>query len=49
MLRDLTKYISKTEGFPHARGGFGEIWKCIFRTDEGPIYVCLQCYFYPLV
>jgi hypothetical protein len=49
MLRDLTEYISKTREFPDARGAFGDIWKCIFQTDQGPIYVCLQCSFYLLV
>jgi hypothetical protein len=44
MLRDLTEYISKTGKFPDARGGFGEVWKCICQTDEGPIDVCLQCF-----
>jgi hypothetical protein len=49
MLRDLTEYITKTGEFADARGGFGEIWKCILQVDQGPINVCLQCSFYPLV
>jgi len=29
-LRDLSKYISKAEDHPVARGGFADIWKCTY-------------------
>lgn len=28
-------FITKTGNYPVARGGFGEIWKCIYKTDQG--------------
>jgi serine/threonine protein kinase len=49
MPRDLTKYITKTSEFYHIRGALSEVWKCILKTDQGSIDVCLQCFFYPLV
>jgi serine/threonine protein kinase len=39
VLQDLTEYITKTGDYPVARGGFGEIWKCTYQTDRGPIPV----------
>ncbi|KAJ8589883.1 kinase-like protein [Rhizopogon salebrosus TDB-379] len=42
MLRDLTEYITKTGEFADARGGFGEIWKCIFQVDQGSINVWIN-------
>ena len=42
MLQDLTKYITKTENYPFARGGFADVWKCIYQTDEGKINVGLH-------
>ena len=41
-LQDLTGLITKVGDFAVARGGFGEIWKCIYQTDLGPIDVRLQ-------
>jgi len=42
LFQDLTKYITKIEEYPVTRGGFGEIWECIYSTDQGPIKVRLQ-------
>ena len=42
MLPDLTKFISKTKDHPIAGGGFGDIWKCIYKTDGGRIDVSLR-------
>ncbi|KAG1738012.1 hypothetical protein EDB19DRAFT_1909457 [Suillus lakei] len=42
MLQDLTESITKTGDYPVARGGFGEIWKCTYRTDQGPITVAVK-------
>ncbi|KAJ8591392.1 kinase-like protein [Rhizopogon salebrosus TDB-379] len=42
MLQDLTKNITKDEEYPAARGGFGEIWKCTCRTDQGLIKVAVK-------
>jgi len=39
LLQDLTNYITKIHDHPVARGGFGEIWKCIHTTDQGPVTV----------
>ena len=39
LLRDLAKYITKIHDYPTARGGFGEIWKCMHITDQGPVTV----------
>jgi len=36
ILQDLTASITKTGEFPVARGGFGEVWKCIYQTHGGP-------------
>jgi len=46
-LQDLMPFITKVGNYPVARGGFGEIWKCIYETDRGPINVCLWCIFRP--
>jgi hypothetical protein len=35
------KYITRVGSYAIARGGFGEIWKCIYQTDRGPINVRL--------
>jgi hypothetical protein len=37
--QDLTGHITKIGNYPVAHGGFGEIWKCIYNTDCGPIMV----------
>jgi serine/threonine protein kinase len=42
MLQDLTGSITKTGDYPVARGGFGEIWKCTYETDRGPIAVAVK-------
>jgi serine/threonine protein kinase len=42
VLQDLTEYITKTGDYPVARGGFGEIWKCTYQTDRGPIPVAVK-------
>jgi len=44
ILRDLTTSITKGGSHPVARGGFGEIWKCTYQTDQGPINV--RCHFF---
>jgi hypothetical protein len=36
MLQDLTTSITKVGDYPVTRGGFGEVWKCIYQTDQGP-------------
>ncbi|OAX34441.1 kinase-like protein [Rhizopogon vinicolor AM-OR11-026] len=41
-LRDLTPLITKVGNFPIARGGFGEVWKCIHQTDHGPTNVAVK-------
>jgi hypothetical protein len=46
-LQDLMMSITKIGDHPVARGGFGEIWKCIYQTDRGPINVRLWCLLYP--
>jgi hypothetical protein len=46
LLQDLTGYITKVGDHPVARGGFGEIWRCIYSTDQGQILVRFQCCFY---
>ena len=28
-------YITKSENFPIDRGGFGDIWKCVFQIKPG--------------
>ncbi|KAG1734992.1 kinase-like domain-containing protein [Suillus lakei] len=33
MLQDLSRYITKDDDYPAARGGFGEIWKCTYFND----------------
>jgi len=42
MVQDLTAYISKDHDSAVARGGFGEIWKCIYHADWGQVNVRLQ-------
>jgi len=42
MLQDLTEYIIKDEAYPVARGGFGEMWKCTYKTRQRPIKVRLH-------
>ncbi|KAG0701780.1 kinase-like domain-containing protein [Suillus ampliporus] len=42
MLQDLSKYITKDEDYPVARGGFGEIWKCTYHLDRRPIKVAVK-------
>jgi len=39
ILQNLTTSINKVGGHAVARGGFGEVWKCILQTDRGPIDV----------
>jgi hypothetical protein len=46
LLHDLTKYITKIHDHPVARGGFGDMWKCIHITDHGPVTVSFQYCFY---
>lgn len=41
-LKDLTPNIEKLEEYPVARGGFGEIWRCIYRTNKGPVDVAVK-------
>ncbi|OAX30611.1 kinase-like protein, partial [Rhizopogon vinicolor AM-OR11-026] len=41
-LRNLTASITKVGNFPVARGGFGEVWKCIHHTDHGPTDVAVK-------
>lgn len=41
-LQDLSKYITKDEDYPVARGGFGEIWKCTYDIDRKPIKVAVK-------
>ncbi|KAG2030107.1 kinase-like domain-containing protein [Suillus americanus] len=41
-LKDLTPDIKKSGEYPIARGGFGEIWKCIYRTNKGPVDVAVK-------
>ncbi|KAG1885363.1 kinase-like domain-containing protein [Suillus fuscotomentosus] len=43
-LDDLTPHITKTAEYPVARGGFGEVWKCIFRTNKGPVKVAVKAF-----
>jgi hypothetical protein len=45
MLKDLTNHITKDEEYPAARGGFGEIWKCTYRSERGLVKVRLRCLF----
>jgi hypothetical protein len=40
-------FITKVGDYPVARGGFGEIWKCIYQTDRGPINVRFWRLLYP--
>ncbi|KAG1888535.1 kinase-like domain-containing protein [Suillus subluteus] len=42
VLHDLTRYITKDEEYPAASGGFGEIWKCTYKTDEISIKVAVK-------
>jgi len=42
MLQDLTSHIAKLGDYPDAFGGFGEIWRCIYHRDRGPVHVGLQ-------
>ncbi|KAJ8581389.1 kinase-like protein [Rhizopogon salebrosus TDB-379] len=42
LLQDLTKYITKVEDYAVARGGFGEIWRCTYSTDQGPVTVAVK-------
>ncbi|KAG1755341.1 hypothetical protein EDB19DRAFT_1660524 [Suillus lakei] len=42
MLQNLTRYITKDEDYPVARGGFGEIWKCTYHMDLQPIKVAVK-------
>jgi len=37
ILRDLSEYITKVGDYPVARGGFGEIWKCLYQTPGGSV------------
>jgi hypothetical protein len=46
LLQDLTQYITKVGDYAVARGGFGEIWRCIYSTDQGLVPVRFQCCFY---
>jgi hypothetical protein len=41
-MLDLTVSVTKVGDFPAARGGFGEVWKCIHQTNRGPTDVRLQ-------
>jgi len=43
-LQDLTKYITKDEEYPAARGGFGEVWKCTYHMDQGRVKVRLRSF-----
>jgi hypothetical protein len=45
-LQDLTEYITKLGEYPVTGGGFGEIWRCTYSTDQGPVTVRFQCCFY---
>jgi len=42
ILQDLTGLITKVGDFAVARGGFGEVWKCIYQTNLGPTDVRLH-------
>ncbi|KAG1794073.1 kinase-like domain-containing protein [Suillus subaureus] len=42
MLQNLTRYITKDEYYPTARGGFGEIWKCTYQIDRRSIKVAVK-------
>jgi len=42
MLQDLTEYITKDEEYPAARGGFGEIWKCTYQSDQRLMKVAVK-------
>ncbi|OAX37489.1 WD40 repeat-like protein [Rhizopogon vinicolor AM-OR11-026] len=42
ILQDLSGYITKVEDYPVARGGFGEIWKCLYHTDSGTTKVAVK-------
>jgi hypothetical protein len=46
LLQDLTNYITKIEDYAATRGGFGEIWRCTYSANQGPVPVCFQCRFY---
>ncbi|KIK40073.1 hypothetical protein CY34DRAFT_807560 [Suillus luteus UH-Slu-Lm8-n1] len=41
-LHNLSNYITKDGNYPVARGGFGEIWKCTFRTDRRSVKVAVK-------
>ncbi|KAG2036653.1 kinase-like domain-containing protein [Suillus americanus] len=41
-LQDLSKYITKDGDYPVARGGFGEIWKCIYHKDHSSVKVAVK-------
>jgi hypothetical protein len=38
-LADLTEQITRTSPYPTTSGGFGEVWRCILRTDVKEIVV----------
>ncbi|KAG2361741.1 hypothetical protein BDR07DRAFT_1485519 [Suillus spraguei] len=42
MLQDLSLYITKDGDYPVARGGFEEIWKCIYRMDRRSVKVAVK-------
>ncbi|KAG1752440.1 kinase-like domain-containing protein [Suillus paluster] len=42
MLQDLSRYITKDEDYPVARGGFGEIWKCTYIINRRPVKVAVK-------
>ncbi|KAG1802997.1 kinase-like domain-containing protein [Suillus variegatus] len=44
MLQDLSEYITKDGDYPIARGGFGEIWKCTYRSSVKVAVKALQVY-----
>ncbi|KAG2035022.1 kinase-like domain-containing protein [Suillus americanus] len=41
-LQDLSKYITKDNDYPVARGGFGEIWKCTFHINRTSVKVAVK-------
>ncbi|KAG2095090.1 kinase-like domain-containing protein [Suillus discolor] len=44
MLQDLSEYITKDGDYPITRGGFGEIWKCTYRSSVKVAVKALQVY-----
>ncbi|KAG1863252.1 kinase-like domain-containing protein [Suillus subalutaceus] len=43
-LDNLTPHITKTAEYPVARGGFGEVWKCLLQSTKGPVKVAVKAF-----